>query len=506
MAATKYLDYNGLLYFWTLIKGMFAKPSNANPQMDGTASAGSSALYSRGDHVHPSDTSKASKSSTTSAGSYGPSADASPAHGGTFKVPYVTVNAEGIVTGVADKTITLPASGNTDTKVKQNLTGTTDTTKYPLLLKYTGTATDSPAAESRYIAAATLQPSTGTIEATKFKGVLEGNADTATALATARNINVQDADGTNTGTAASFNGTDNATVRLPSTIKASLTGNASSASKVNSNLVLKIKTGTTEGTDLYTFNGSAGKTLDIKQGSNVTLTAAAGSLTIAATDTKYTAASAAPLMDGTAAVGSSAKYAREDHVHPSDTSKVDVVEGKGLSTNDFTDALETKLNGVAAGAQVNVIEGVKVNSTALTPSSKIVSIPNASTSAYGCTKLTSATNSTSESLAATAKAVKTAYDLANSKQSPATTLAGYGITDAYTKTEIDTKLTGGMHYKGSVQTVADLPASGNQTGDFYNVIATGENYAWDGSAWDQTGSMVDLQPITNAEIDTIVAS
>jgi L,D-peptidoglycan transpeptidase YkuD (ErfK/YbiS/YcfS/YnhG family) len=81
---------------------MFAKPSDANPQMDGSASAGSSALYARGDHVHPHDTSKASKSSTTSAGSYGPSADASPAHGGTFKVPYVTVNAEGIVTGVAE--------------------------------------------------------------------------------------------------------------------------------------------------------------------------------------------------------------------------------------------------------------------------------------------------------------------------------------------------------------------------------------------------------------------
>jgi len=55
-------------------------------------------------------------------------------------------------------------------------------------------------------------------------------------------------------------------------------------------------------------------------------------------------------MDGTAAIGTSAKYAKEDHVHPSDTTKVDKVTGKGLSTNDFTDALETKLEGVAAGA------------------------------------------------------------------------------------------------------------------------------------------------------------
>ncbi len=71
-------------------------------------------------------------------------------------------------------------------------------------------------------------------------------------------------------------------------------------------------------------------------------------------NTTYTPASAAPLMDGTAAVGTSAKYAREDHVHPHDSTKVDKVSGKGLSTNDFTDALETKLNGIAAGAEVNV--------------------------------------------------------------------------------------------------------------------------------------------------------
>lgn len=34
--------------------------------------------------------------------------------------------------------------------------------------------------------------------------------------------------------------------------------------------------------------------------------------------------------------------------------KVDAVEGKDLSSNDFTDALKTKLEGIAAGAEVNV--------------------------------------------------------------------------------------------------------------------------------------------------------
>ena len=46
--------------------------------------------------------------------------------------------------------------------------------------------------------------------------------------------------------------------------------------------------------------------------------------------------------------------------------KVDKVEGKGLSANDFTNDLKTKLDGIAAGAQVNVLEAVKVNGTAQT--------------------------------------------------------------------------------------------------------------------------------------------
>ena len=47
--------------------------------------------------------------------------------------------------------------------------------------------------------------------------------------------------------------------------------------------------------------------------------------------------------------------------------KVDKVSGKGLSTNDFTDALKTKLDDIEDEAQVNVIDGVKVDGVALTP-------------------------------------------------------------------------------------------------------------------------------------------
>ena len=54
------------------------------------------------------------------------------------------------------------------------------------------------------------------------------------------------------------------------------------------------------------------------------------------TDTTYEAATAVPLMDGTAAVGTSVKYARQDHAHPSDTSRVPTtrtINGHSLNTN-----------------------------------------------------------------------------------------------------------------------------------------------------------------------------
>ena len=78
------------------------------------------------------------------------------------------------------------------------------------------------------------------------------------------------------------------------------------------------------------------------------------------------------------------------------------------------------------------------------------------------------------------------------KATKATTLAGYGITDAYTKTEIDGKLTGAMHYKGQVATYSALPSSGNVQGDVWNVESDGHNYAWNGTGWDKLAGEVDL--------------
>lgn len=63
-----------------------------------------------------------------------------------------------------------------------------------------------------------------------------------------------------------------------------------------------------------------------------------------------------------------------EELYQSIANKVDKVAGKELSSNDYTDAEKTKLSGIAANAQVNAIETVKVNGTALTPSSKAVNI------------------------------------------------------------------------------------------------------------------------------------
>jgi len=74
------------------------------------------------------------------------------------------------------------------------------------------------------------------------------------------------------------------------TITAALSGNATTAttaSKVANSLVLKFDTGATPDTDIYTFDGSAAKTIDIKGGTNVTLTKAANVVTISSAYTNY---------------------------------------------------------------------------------------------------------------------------------------------------------------------------------------------------------------------------
>lgn len=171
------------------------------------------------------------------------------------------------------------------------------------------------------------------------------------------------------------------------------------------------------------------------------------------------ASTTSPKMNGTAAVGTEDAYARGDHVHPSDTTKVDKVDGMGLSHNDYTTTDKDKLAGIEDGANNytlpdatgSVKGGVKIGDN-VDVDGGTISVKDGSTAQKGVVQLSSATNSTDTDKAATPSAVKEAYDLANGKQSPATSLSGYGITDAYTKEEVDGLVSSALHYKGSVDT------------------------------------------------------
>lgn len=66
--------------------------------------------------------------------------------------------------------------------------------------------------------------------------------------------------------------------------------------------------------------------------------------------------------------------------------KVNVETGKGLSSNDYTDDEKTKLGGIEANAQANVLDVVKVNGTALPIVKKAVDIPLATAEALGVVK------------------------------------------------------------------------------------------------------------------------
>lgn len=135
-----------------------------------------------------------------------------------------------------------------------------------------------------------------------------------------------------------------------------------------------------------------------------------------------------------------------------------VEEGKGLSTNDFTTEEKQKLTNIQAGAQVNVIESVKVNNSPLPVSEKGVNID----------------------------------------------LSGYAL-----KTDV----TGAMIIKGTVNTYAELPES-PAVGDAYGVttadpshgIEAGEIVLWNGSEWVDMGGTIDLSAYqTKASLDSAVS-
>lgn len=120
-----------------------------------------------------------------------------------------------------------------------------------------GTVTMTPAAVA-CTTSITIPATTGTLVTTGDTGTVT-NTMLAGSIANAKLAN---SSVTINGVATSLGGSNTITANTPN------------------NLVVKFDTGTTEGTDLYTFNGGSAKTVDIKAGTNVSLTKASGTITI----------------------------------------------------------------------------------------------------------------------------------------------------------------------------------------------------------------------------------
>ena len=95
--------------------------------------------------------------------------------------------------------------------------------------------------------------------------------------------------------------------------------------------------------------------------------------------------------------------------------------------------------------------------------------------------------------------------------------AGYQ-TETQVQTLINNSLSSVMTYKGTVANYADLPSENVALGDTYNITNAsehnnaGDNATWNGTSWDILGGAIDLSnylqrselvAITNAEIDTM---
>lgn len=177
--------------------------------------------------------------------------------------------------------------------------------------------------------------------------------------------------------------------------------------------------------------------------------------------------------------------------------KVDKADGKGLSTNDYTTAEKQKLAGLSNDTRQR---------PALKPSA-------ASRSALAC-------RCNSGVLSATGGGTADAVDWSNVQNKPSglvidtnyvhtdnnytsgekAKLAAFGEASAYA---LKTDIASAYKYKGSKANYAALPSAGNEIGDVWNVEDTGMNYAWTGTAWDALGQLLEIQSITNGEIDAI---
>lgn len=192
-------------------------------------------------------------------------------------------------------------------------------------------------------------------------------------------------------------------------------------------------------------------------------------------DTEITRLASVENYNDTAIKADIAKKADATAMSTALEGKVDKVEGKVLSSNDYTTAEKEKLAGLSNYDDTDIRASIatKANSDDVYTKEEVN------------TELGKKADKTT---------VETLTTTVDGKANKATTISGYGITDAYTKTEVDAKVSSVYKYKGSVVNESALPTEGQVAGDVYNLEDTGMNVAWTGEGWDNLGSVVDLTP------------
>ena len=181
------------------------------------------------------------------------------------------------------------------------------------------------------------------------------------------------------------------------------------------------------------------------------------------------------------------------------TGKVDKVEGKGLSTNDYTTAEKNKLAGLnnytLPTASADTLGGVKVGAGLAMNSGVLSATGGGTADAVDWDNV----QNKPDGLVTDTNYVHTDSNYTAAEKSK---LSAFGAANTYA---LKSDITSMYKYKGSKASLSALPTTGNTVGDVYNVEDTGMNYAWTGEAWDALGQAFEIQSITNAEIDTITA-
>lgn len=276
------------------------------------------------------------------------------------------------------------------------------------------------------------------------------NVLSATKLTTPRNIN-----------GVGFDGTSNISINT------------------NNPQVIKFDTGVTEGEDLYTFNGSSTKTIDIKAGTNITLTKTAGAITINANDTSIDLSEVQGLGTGVSTFLATPNSTNLAAALTDET-------GSGSLVFATSPTLVTPNIGVATGTSFNSITGLSSiaplvagtatigTSTAVARADHIHPVQTSVTGNAGtATKLETARAIAGVSFDGSANI---AIPFANLSTTP-TTVAGYGITDVYTKTQTDANISTAVAglVNGSpaaLDTLNELAAALGNDANFATTVST----------------------------------